>query len=155
MTNPDDYLAQFDNAAIHHQYTDEVKYNRRQFARWRLKEWCEGYGIVQAFTSVAYPQSNGQAEVTNREILRNLWARLNHTRGSWVNKLPSLLRAHRTTPREATGITPFHLVYGGEAVAPVEVRVEYDRVQLYDDGNAQWRLMELDLVDEAWDKAPI
>ncbi|XP_042432877.1 uncharacterized protein LOC122019482 [Zingiber officinale] len=47
----------------------------------RLKEWCEGYDIQQTFTSVAYPQSNGQAEVTNREIFRILRVWLDHVRG--------------------------------------------------------------------------
>ncbi|XP_042436924.1 uncharacterized protein LOC122022878 [Zingiber officinale] len=49
--------------------------------------------------------------------------------------------------------TPFHLVYGGEAVVPMEVGVESDRVQHYDEGNAERRLMELDLVDEMQAKA--
>ncbi|XP_042455330.1 uncharacterized protein LOC122040004 [Zingiber officinale] len=119
----------------------------------RLREWCEGYDIQHAFTFVAYPQSNGQAKVTNWENLRGLWARLDHAEGSWVDELPSVLRALSTTPKEATGVTPFHLVYGDEAMVPVEVGVKTDQVQLYDKGNAERRLMELDLVDEAWDKA--
>ncbi|XP_042426136.1 uncharacterized protein LOC122014003 [Zingiber officinale] len=55
-----------------------VSDNGRQFAGQRLREWCEGYGIQQAFTSMAYLQSNGQAKVTNREILQVLRARLDH-----------------------------------------------------------------------------
>ncbi|XP_042401074.1 uncharacterized protein LOC121991117 [Zingiber officinale] len=54
-----------------------------------------------------------------------------------------------------TDITPFHVVYGGEAVVYVEVGVESDRVHLYDEGNAERTYMELDLVDEARDKAVI
>ncbi|XP_042387741.1 uncharacterized protein LOC121979816 [Zingiber officinale] len=123
--------------------------------RTEAQGWCEGYGILQAFTSVAYPQSNGKEEVTNREILRGLRARLNHARGSWVDELPSLLWAHRTTPREATDITLFYLVYEDEAMVLVEVGVESNRVQLYDEGNAKQRLIELNLVDEARDRATI
>ncbi|XP_042386706.1 uncharacterized protein LOC121978424 [Zingiber officinale] len=59
------------------------------------------------------------------------------------------------TPKEATGVTPFQLVYGGETVVPVEVGVESDRMQLYDKGNTKRRLMELDLVDESWDKVTV
>ncbi|XP_042460613.1 uncharacterized protein LOC122044144 [Zingiber officinale] len=100
-------------------------------------------------------ESNSQAKVTNRDILRGLRARLDHAGGSWVDELLSVLWAHRTTPREAIGVTPFHLVYGSEAVVSVEVGVEFDRVQLYDDENIEQRLMELNLVDEARDKAVI
>ncbi|XP_042454987.1 uncharacterized protein LOC122039038 [Zingiber officinale] len=109
----------------------------------------------KVFTSVAYPQSNGQAEVTNWEILRGLRTRLNHAEGSGVDELSSVLWALRTTPKEATDVTPFQLVYGGKAVVPLEVGVESDRVQLYDEGNGEWRLIELDLVDEAQDKVVV
>ncbi|XP_042441145.1 uncharacterized protein LOC122026467 [Zingiber officinale] len=107
-----------------------------------------GYDILQAFTSVAYPQCNGQAEVTNREILRVLQARLDHEGGSWVDELPGVLWVLRMMPKEGTGATPFHLVYGGEAIIPVEVRVESDRIKIYDENNAERRHLELDLVDE-------
>ncbi|XP_042437007.1 uncharacterized protein LOC122022971 [Zingiber officinale] len=80
---------------------------------------------------------------------------LDHAGGSWVNKLPSVLWALRMTPKEGTGITPFHLVYGGETVIPVEVGVESDPVQYYNEGNAKWRLMELDLMDEIRAKAAV
>ena len=36
---------------------------------------------------------------------------------------------------------------------PIDVGVESDRRRLYDDNNADRRLMELDLIEEAWDKA--
>ncbi|XP_042380073.1 uncharacterized protein LOC121972475 [Zingiber officinale] len=117
------------------------------------KEWCQG--IQQAFTSIAYPQSNGHAEATNREILRGLRARLNHVGGSWVDELQSVLWALRTTLKEVTGITSFQLVYGGEGLVPAEVGVESDQVQLYDEGNIEQRLVELDLMDELRDKATI
>ncbi|XP_042441339.1 uncharacterized protein LOC122026676 [Zingiber officinale] len=109
--------------------------------------------MVQASTSVAYPQSNGQAEVTNKEIIRGLKTKLDHVAGSWVNDLPSVLWAYCTTTREATGITPFQLIYGGEAVVLIEVGVESDRRRLYDEDNYGRRLMELDLIEEARDKA--
>ncbi|XP_042410061.1 uncharacterized protein LOC121999443 [Zingiber officinale] len=127
-----------------------VSDNGRQFQGKRIEEWYAGYDITQAFTSVAYPQSNGQAEVTNREIIRGLKTKLDHVGGSWVDELPSALWAYRTTLREATGITPIQLVYGGEAIVPIEVGVESDRRRLYnEEDNADRRLMELDLIEEA------
>ncbi|XP_042441440.1 uncharacterized protein LOC122026791 [Zingiber officinale] len=104
---------------------------------------------------MAYPQGNRQAKVANREILRVLCDRLDHTEGSWVDELPSVLWALRTTSKEGTGVTPFHLVYDGEVVALVEVGVESDRVQYYNEGNTERRLMELDLVDETRAKAVV
>ncbi|XP_042425810.1 uncharacterized protein LOC122013626 [Zingiber officinale] len=58
-------------------------------------------------------------------------------------------------PKEGIGAMPFHLVYGGEAVIPVEVGVESDRIQHYNEDNAKRRFLELDLVDEARAKAAV
>ncbi|XP_042466324.1 uncharacterized protein LOC122048875 [Zingiber officinale] len=51
------------------------------------------------------------------------------------------------------GVTPFHLVYGGEAVVLVEVEIDFDRVQQYDAHNDEQRQLELNLVDETRVKA--
>ncbi|XP_042466126.1 uncharacterized protein LOC122048651 [Zingiber officinale] len=110
-----------------------------------FSKWVE----VEPLTRI----SEKMAEVTNREILKGLRARLDHAGGNWVDKLPSVLWALHTTPKEVTGVTPFQLMYGGEAVALVEVGVKSDQVQLYDERNIERRLMELDLVDESRDKA--
>ncbi|XP_042432471.1 uncharacterized protein LOC122019026 [Zingiber officinale] len=59
------------------------------------------------------------------------------------------------TPKEGTGVTPFHLVYDDEAVIPVEVRVEPNRIQHYNEDNTQRRLLELDFVDETRNKIAI
>ncbi|XP_042418938.1 uncharacterized protein LOC122007191 [Zingiber officinale] len=128
-----------------------VSDNGRQFQGQRIQAWCKGFGITQAFTSVAYPQSNGQTEIINREIVRGLKVKLDYVRGNWVEELPSILWAYRTTPRESTGLTPFHLVYGNETVVPIEIGVPSVRRTLYDEENTERRLVELDLISETRD----
>ncbi|XP_042444109.1 uncharacterized protein LOC122029235 [Zingiber officinale] len=130
---------------IHHKLVSD---NDRQFQGQKIQVWCKEFGITQAFTSVAYPQSNGQTEVVNREIVRGLKVKLDHVGGDWVEELSSILWAYRTTPRESTSLTPFHLVYGNEAVVLIEVGVPSVRRILYDDENTERRLAELDLISE-------
>ncbi|XP_042401278.1 uncharacterized protein LOC121991331 [Zingiber officinale] len=65
-----------------------------------------------------------------------------------MEELQSILWTYRTTPRVSTSLTPFHLVYGSEAVVPVEVGVPSTRRMLYDEENAEQRLAELDLISE-------
>ncbi|XP_042425981.1 uncharacterized protein LOC122013824 [Zingiber officinale] len=101
---------------------------------------------------MAYPQSNGQTEVTNREKVWGLKVKLDHVGGNWVEELPSILWAYRTTPRESTGLTPFHLVYDNEAVVSVEVGVPSIRRLLYDPKNTERRLSKLDLISETREK---
>ena len=44
-------------------------------------------------------------------------------KSTWHLKLYSALWAYRTLIKNATGFTPFHLVYGMEAVLPVECEI--------------------------------
>ncbi|XP_075515432.1 uncharacterized protein LOC142550080 [Primulina tabacum] len=81
--------------------------------------------ITQSFTSVAYPQANGQTKVVNRIIIQALKTRL-QGKGK---------------------------VYGSEAVLPVEIGKTSSRVESYPDDNDQSRAMELDLVEEKRDRA--
>ncbi|XP_073277650.1 uncharacterized protein [Primulina huaijiensis] len=74
------------------------------------EEWCKEMKIEQIFTSVAYPQRNGQVEVTNRSIVHTLKTRLDSAKRKWVEELPSVLWAYRTTARIGNGETPYNLV---------------------------------------------
>ncbi|XP_071708671.1 uncharacterized protein [Rutidosis leptorrhynchoides] len=87
--------------------------------------------IQQSFTFVAYPQANGQVEVTNRDIVAGIKARQGKHRQGWVDELQYVLWAHRTTPKDSTNETPFSLVYGTEAVIPAEVIVPTDRITTF------------------------
>ncbi|XP_073120941.1 uncharacterized protein [Henckelia pumila] len=120
-----------------------------------MKHWCTEMKIKQTFTSVAYPHGNGQTEVTNRTIIQSLQTRLFGAGKSWVEEVPGVLWSYRTTPRTATGETPFNLVYGSEAVIPVEIGQISPRVKAYQEGEAGDRTQELDLVEEKREWAAI
>ncbi|CAL1392604.1 unnamed protein product [Linum trigynum] len=92
----------------------------KQFDCKKFVEFCEDNGVVLRFSSVAYPQANGQAEAANKSILHGLHTRLAGAKGKWVEELPNVLWAHRKTYKTVTGETPFALTYGSEAVIPVE-----------------------------------
>ncbi|KAL4566024.1 hypothetical protein LXL04_030133 [Taraxacum kok-saghyz] len=58
---------------------------------------------------------------------------------NWVDELQSVLWAYRTTVRTTTKDTPFGLVYGAEAVIPVEMllprlRVQHAQAEANEDG---------------------
>ena len=59
----------------------------------------------------------------NKTILNRLKRRLDGAKGRWVEELPNVLWAYRTTPRRSMGETPFSLTYGVEAVIPTEVNL--------------------------------
>ncbi|GMH16840.1 hypothetical protein Nepgr_018681 [Nepenthes gracilis] len=93
---------------------------------------CTSLGIKFVHTSVAYPQANGQVEVTNRTLLDGLKTKLEDAGGSWADEFPSVLWSYRTTPKEPMREKPFSLCYGTEAVIPIEIRLPSLRVESFD-----------------------
>lgn len=105
---------------------------------------------------MAYPQSNGQVEVTNRIIIQGLKTKLKATQGNWVEELLGILWAYRTTTRAPTGETLSSIVYETEAVIPAKVLIESARVQTYDPvNNEMQRRTKLDLIGERRERARV
>ena len=73
-------------------------------------------------------------------------------RQEWHPQINPTLWAYRTSIRMPIGATPFALVYGVEAMLPIEVEIPSLRVSLRglitDDENRISRLQELELLDE-------
>ena len=63
-----------------------------------------------------------------------------------------ILWAYRNSPKEATGTTPYKLVYGHEAVLPVEINLQSVRLQRQNELPSEhyWHMMfdELNELDE-------
>ncbi|KAK3013084.1 hypothetical protein RJ639_008975 [Escallonia herrerae] len=97
--------------------------NGKQFDNNNFQTFCTNLSIDLRFTSAAHPQSNGQTENMNRSILQGLKKKLDDAKGAWVDELPKVLWAYRTTPHSVTGETPFFLCYGTEALLPVKIGV--------------------------------
>uniref|UniRef100_A0A2N9FX58 Uncharacterized protein n=1 Tax=Fagus sylvatica TaxID=28930 RepID=A0A2N9FX58_FAGSY len=130
--------------------------NGTQFEGKLFKGFCSELGIRNFFSSPGYPQSNGQAEVSNKVILDGIKKRLEEAKGRWVEELPSVMWTHRTTKRRSTGETPFALAYGVEAVIPLEVGLPTTRTTEFDvDENESSLRMDLNLVEERRDMATI
>ncbi|CAH9133280.1 unnamed protein product [Cuscuta epithymum] len=123
--------------------------NGRQFGASGFNEFCESWGIKHSNASVAYPQANGQVENANRTIMDGLKKKLETAGGEWAEELPQILWAYRTTPRKATGETPFALTYGFEARAPAEVILHSRREEEYDpETNEEVMATELLFIEE-------
>ncbi|XP_071699824.1 uncharacterized protein [Rutidosis leptorrhynchoides] len=126
-----------------------VSDNGKQFADNLFRSWCEELNIKQTFTSAAHPHANCQVEVTNKEILAGIKARLGLCQTKWVDGVPYILWAHRTTPKRSTGETPFNLVNGTEAVIPAEIRVPTQRILAFDtESNSSVLRENLNLLEE-------
>ena len=126
-----------------------VSDNGKQFDNTKFRDFYAELRIKNYYSSPAHPQSNGQAEVTIRTLKAALKTKLEDLKGSWVEYLPEVLWAYRTTQKSATQETPFALAFGTEAVAPVEVGIKSPRVKLAsEEQNDEALRLNLELLDE-------
>ncbi|KAJ9553755.1 hypothetical protein OSB04_017800 [Centaurea solstitialis] len=136
--------------------------NGSQFISDKTHTFCEKRGIKLITSTPRYPQSNGLAESSNKVIINSIRKRLKGAKGKWVEELPSVLWANRTTPRASTGQTPYSLVYGcrhgncprpiGEPGPPAPVGDGIPRSRAYDQ-NAINLSYDLDALEELREKA--
>ena len=123
--------------------------NRKQFDNDAFRDFCSQLEIKNHYLSSAHPQANGQVEVMNRSLLKIIKTWLEGAKGIWLDELPSVLWAYRTTTRTPIGETPFRLAYGSEAVIPTKVGLTSYRVGNHDKGkNDEAMCLQLDLVDK-------
>jgi hypothetical protein len=130
--------------------------NGSQFVSNNAEGFCARWNISLKKSAPRNPQSNGQAESSNKIIMDNLRKKLEELGGKWADELPLVLWSDRTTPKTATGQTPFSLVFGAEAVIPSEVLVPTHRYGcMTKDQNQEAMISSLDTIDELRSSASI
>ena len=102
---------------------------------------CEQFKIKYHNFAPYRPKMNGAVEVVNKNA-KKIVAKMTDTYKDWHEKLSFALHAYQTVVRMSTKATPFSLVYGMEAVLPIEVEIPSLRV-----------LMEIELEEAKWIQA--
>ena len=119
------------------------------------RDFCQELKIRNLYSTPRYPQSNGQAKASNKTLLTALKKRLDSTKGKWVEELPGVLWAYRTTARKSIGVSHFAFTYGMEAVIPTEIGLPTIRTATPDLENEGSVIRELDTSDELWEAVAI
>ncbi|GJT05338.1 reverse transcriptase domain-containing protein [Tanacetum coccineum] len=107
-------------------------------------------------TAVAHPQANGLIERENKSLMEGIKTRLGRERAGWVDELPNVLCAHRTSIKQSNGETPFSLTYGSEAVISAKIDMPTYRTMMIREGfNEEEMRLNLDLLQERRELAAI
>ncbi|XP_019254996.1 PREDICTED: uncharacterized protein LOC109233565 [Nicotiana attenuata] len=115
----------------------------------KVTQFLEDHKIKRIVSTPYHMCTNGQAESTNKTIVQNLKKKLEGAKGRWREILIEVLCAYQTTPKASTGETTFSLVYGTEALIPVEVGEPTARVRHLTEGSNNVAMaIALDLLDE-------
>jgi hypothetical protein len=116
----------------------------------QFREFAESLKIKLLNSSPYYAQANGQAKASNKVLIKIINKRIKDNPRKWHEKLSEALWAHRTSRHGATKVTPFELVYGQEAVLPVEVSLQNLRIIRQDYLLAkEYTELMMDKVDKA------
>jgi len=125
--------------------------NAQNFNGKLIDELCTKWKIKHLNSSPYRPKMNGAVEAANKN-LKKIIQKMVVTYKDWHEMLPYALHVYRTTVRTSTNATPYSLIYGMEAVMPLEVEIPslwiLKDAELDEPEWARLRFEQLNLIDE-------
>ncbi|CAM8928971.1 unnamed protein product [Rhodiola kirilowii] len=126
--------------------------NGKQFSNKLMTNLCKKFKFKQYKSSMYNAPANGLAEAFNKTLCNLLRKVVGKSKRDWHEKIGEALWAYRTTYKTPTQATPYALVYGVEAVLPLELQIPSMRIAIQEglssDENDKLRLAELEALDE-------
>jgi hypothetical protein len=95
--------------------------NSQAFKSMAMINFCQKYNIVLGHSTMYYSQRNGLAESSNKSLINIIKKVLDENKTSWHVHFKYTLWANRIGTKKSIGISPFQMVYGTDAVLPINL----------------------------------
>uniref|UniRef100_A0AAR2LDK7 Gypsy retrotransposon integrase-like protein 1 n=1 Tax=Pygocentrus nattereri TaxID=42514 RepID=A0AAR2LDK7_PYGNA len=96
----------------------------RDFESKLVKELLQLLGVRKSHTTIYHPQGDPQPERFNRTLLSMLRALKPSQKRQWSQQVALLVHAYNSTRNDATGYSPYLLMFGREARLPIDLCFE-------------------------------
>jgi len=96
-------------------------------------QFADSMGIKLLNSSPYYTQANGQAEASNKILIKLIKRKVSDYPRQWHTRLAEALWSYQMACHGSIQVPPYKLVYGHEAVLPWEVRIGSRRTELQND----------------------
>ena len=122
LTAEETSRAFFDLIVGHHGCPKKVLSDKgTQFTSAIFKGMCDELGIEYLNSSSYHQQANGKIERFNRFVIQSLATITKKDQSNWPNMLQRCLFIYRISMNRTLDDTPFHLIYGRDAVLPQDL----------------------------------
>lgn len=81
---------------------------------------CDLIEAAKTRTTPYHSQGDGQLERLNKSLVKILSKLVSDHRRDWADCVPKALLAYNTSVHESTGFTPYRLMFGREAILPLD-----------------------------------
>jgi len=102
------------------------------FTSGEFDEFAIGMGIKMLNSSPYYAQANGQAEASNKGIIKLIKRKIEENPRRWHTLLNEALWSYRMACHGSTKVSPYQLVYGHDVVLPCEIKTGSRRLSFQD-----------------------
>ena len=85
-----------------------------------FKGLCDLIEAAKTRTMPYHPQGDGQVERLNKSLVKILSKLISDHRRDWADFVPNVVLACNTSVHESTGFTPCRLMFGREAILPLD-----------------------------------
>ncbi|XP_026445579.1 uncharacterized protein LOC113346231 [Papaver somniferum] len=124
--------------------------NANSFVNKDVIDLLRQYNVRLHTSTPYYPKGNGQAEATNKTLIRILSRLVHDHHREWHEQLSLALWAYRISKISSTDASPYSLVYGEDAILPAEITIPSARVAMasHTTPDEVSRFAHLDTIEE-------